>query len=345
MKNNFSLLKTWLIVLILSTAGCTSRKDKLDLTNGVRVQIPIYENGEYKLDIVEIKTLSSLRKIEGQAASFYLNPNLKSVDNSVLLTGFKPTAQYIVDKDGVVIPSDDMSIQTFSLYAAFEKLMNFDTEIGLKDLLLWPRNIIINYQFLTADENFENNALYSSQIDSYVFLKYTAQDLPMMVNSGIVSHEHFHAIFNKLVGSKNTQKINALQTGDEALYHQVLIRGINEGLADVWGYLVTQDSNFVARSLSAIGDQRKLDIKTEVDLTTKKLKEKLALYTEEDAVPLAYELGVIVARKYYQKMKQQSNKEAAKQLIENLKTLSANISALKKDSDLEIEKVLEILEL
>jgi hypothetical protein len=333
----------WLIVLILSTTGCTSRKDKLDLNNGVRVQIPVYENGDYKLDIVEIKTLNSLKKVEGQAASFYLNPNLKSSNSSVLLTGFKPTAQYIIDKDGVVIPSDDMSIQTFSLYAAFEKLMNFDSDIGLKGLLLWPRNIIINYQFLTGDENFENNALYSSQIDSYVFLKYTAQDLPMMVNSGIVSHEHFHAIFNKLVGSKNIQKINALQTGDEALYHQVLIRGVNEGLADVWGYLVTSDANFVARSLTSIGDQRKLDIKTEIDLTTKKLKEKLALYSEEDAVPLAYELGAVIARKYYEKaIKKNDNKDVAKELIENLKTLSESIAGLKKDSDLEIEKVLEI---
>ncbi len=266
-------------ILFVSMVSCNWQKKESELEPGetIRVQIPVFKNNKYSLEIIELSTIQSLTNFNGMAAQFLMRvkPNSRGQ-----LVGSTPHFRYIRDDQGVIIPIDDESLQLITTYAHYEFLKKLDLLAGLKDVVKYPRTVVMATPLKSTEGYIENNAVYSSKYDSLLVAPYSSNSLPLMANAGVIGHEHFHSLFHNLVikvlgdkypkiteASKDAtlhpsvieedldktwtakNKDQTKNLSDRDLYHLALLRGVNEGLADLWGWIYSGDNNFVGRSL------------------------------------------------------------------------------------------------
>lgn len=306
-----------IFILLLALTACTSRE--IGSSNGGPVQVQISEirpeSGEYQLSVVELSTLQRLSDLTGSAAEFHIAPRL--VDGR--LEGSRPQIRGIENSKGVFVPTDIMSLHLVSLYKIFEDLLKMDIHLGLENLLSWPRQVAFNAQFRMNGQLVTNNAFYAGEEDIYIFVPFVGSDLPLQVNAGVIGHEHFHAFFNQLFvkpvaeaeakpihfGNPHAANlVSRISTEDESenfdlendVYHEVLVRGINEGLADVWGWIFSGDRNFVGRSIPSEKKTRTLDLPSNRFVSRDELKSWVAQSSEAEAISLAYVFGNGLAR-------------------------------------------------
>lgn len=310
-----------IFILLLCLTACTSRE--MARSKGAPVQVQISEirpeTGEYALSIVTLSTISNLSDLTGAAAEFHISPKLEGGR----LVGSRPQIRAIQNSKGVLIFTDIVSLHLVSLYKIFEDLLKMDQALGLDGLLPWPRQVAYNAQFRMNGQVVTNNAFYAGEEDIYIFVPFTGEDLPLQVNAGVVGHEHFHAFFNKLFlqpvsvaegkpvgfGNPHLHRLFSVQERDPVndkeiesfdlnneIYHEVLIRGLNEGLADVWGWIFSGDRNFVGRSIPSEKKTRTLDLPSNRFVSTAELKSWVAQSSEHEALALSYVFGNGLAR-------------------------------------------------
>lgn len=287
-KRLISLLSLTLVAACLS--ACSWSKNESDVGGPLRVQIPFAINGKYSLQIIDLFTLESLTDFRGRAVRFLMDPDTVSGR----LQGRPPQLRYIRNTNGVIVPKDDLSLQLLTVYAHYERLQILDEKVGAKGLLAYPRTVAVNAQYRSDSGQLENNALYSGQYDALLLVPYTQSALPIMANGGVLAHEHFHALFQRLliqtmgasypgagkatvhdsqgmnqamglvVGTGSAESFNdgsvSAEAQARARYHAVLLRGVNEGLADTWGWVYSGDTNFVRQSLPQEKMGRSLDV-------------------------------------------------------------------------------------
>lgn len=249
-------------LLLLTACG----SEKLDPNQGVTVTIPVSKNGTYQYQAVKLTTLEKLDPIMGLASKFLVKPTLSSEG---LLSGASPRTQYRMGSGGDVIASQVSTLQYFTIYYHFERLQAFDRDLGLESLNKWPRTTLVDVPSEgTQAGGVEQNAMYVPSLDAYVFFRNESKSWPLAMNAGVIAHEHFHSLFYKLVKSEKWS--NSTPSGlnphrsktftsidsearkdlsEKDLYSIYLLRGLNEGFADFWGYLYSSDSDFVGRSI------------------------------------------------------------------------------------------------
>ncbi|HEX4924422.1 MAG TPA: hypothetical protein VFV50_10060 [Bdellovibrionales bacterium] len=241
------------------------------------IQMPWPDSeGVYSLQAVAVPTLNNTKTMQGAAATIKIHagPN-----------GPQPEANFVVDGDGVLIPGDYLTLQMSVAYAHLEKLMFIEQRLGLDALLPRPRKITIEYpMYDESGAAVFDNAFYYPTWDSLVLLPYRRRELPITVNAGILAHEHFHAIFQHTLGSAPAaaelhgleiswaelpsvscgedmkREVSARAVGKPAGRNapMVILRALNEGLADFWGWYYTRDENFIAHSLPHAGPTRRV---------------------------------------------------------------------------------------
>lgn len=312
-------MKCWVLVpflLVFGSCNWSKKEDKIDPGTPVKVQIPVFVDGDYQLKIVELTTLSSLTDFSGTSAKFLFDAGKNQIGK---LSGKTPNIRYIRDEDDVIIALDDQSLQVLTVYAHFEKLRELDSEVGATGVLSYPRTVAIDSKFKTSDGILENNAVYSGKYDALLVTPFTESTLPLMANAGVIGHEHFHALFFKLVieplGAKFPQASEATMheadVGDELSsgrtkrapttprdrYHTALMRGINEGFADLWGWIYSGDNSFVGRSLPQQKLIRDLEvIPTSIYGRDELLGAVLSGESDDSLLQRSYDHGVQLAR-------------------------------------------------
>jgi hypothetical protein len=292
------MLKLIVVGMLVIASACSFKKKDENLSGSVQVQIPFSIDGQYGLRILELLTLQDLPKLSGGAAKFLMDPD----SGAGILTGRAPNFRYIRNDDGVVIPTDDLSLQLVTVYAHFERLQILDEQVGAKGVLTYPRVVAVNTQIKKSDGSLDSdNALYSGKYDALLMVPYTQNFLPVMANGGVVAHEHFHALFHKLVIEPMSGKYPDLEKdkGLHTKYHATLLRGINEGFADVWGWIYSGDTNFVHRSLPKLGADRDLDADNVFEniKSTSWIRNEVRFETDPEAmVATAYVVGHHIAR-------------------------------------------------
>lgn len=311
----------FIFILLLSLTACTSREMANSKGSPVQVQISEVrpETGEYVLSTVTLSTISHLSNLTGAAAEFHMSPKLEQGR----LIGGRPQIHSMENSKGVLIFTDIVSLHLVSLYKIFEDLLKMDQALGLDGLLPWPRQVAYNAQFRLNGQVVTNNAFYAGEEDIYIFVPFTGGELPLQVNAGVVGHEHFHAFFNKLFllpisaskgkrvgfGNPHLQRLFSIEDRsndpqsetesfdlEDEMYHEVLIRGVNEGLADVWGWIFSGDRNFVGRSIPSERKTRTLDLPSNRFVSTAELKSWVAQSSEHEALALSYTFGNGLAR-------------------------------------------------
>ncbi|MEZ0392341.1 MAG: hypothetical protein ACAH59_09010 [Pseudobdellovibrionaceae bacterium] len=355
--------KTFCLGLVLLSLGaCSWQKKEEDLgSNSVKVQIPVSENGEYRLEVVELFTLENLTHLQGSAAQFLIDPD--SVSGS--LKGRHPEIRYIRDNQGVIVAKDSISLQLLTTYAHLEMLQKLDREAGAEKVLSYPRKVAINVAFQNQSESSKDNAFYSGKYDALLMVPFTQPTLPLMVNAGVIAHEHFHALFQKLVieGLKekypeNPQfslheeglRIDAKDNKKRTKYHAVFMRGLNEGLADVWGWIYSGDNFFVGRSLPSEKADRELSVLPEQLKSSAEIREAVASgESDRSLLWRSYEQGTQLARtlrsfanQYAVREKRDINQlrlPLAQWIIATLPAIKKDFETLKEDEYLSMSRV------
>lgn len=299
----------------------------------VSVKVPTYKEGTYKFETLTLSTLQDLIEVRGEAARFLFSPRMEKGE----LVGVAPRARVLKNKDGIFVPLDSLSAQMLAIYASLEKLMKIDADLGVKNVNRWPRVVAMNTK-VSDSENVQNqnNALYSGSLDAMLFVPYVREDLPLAVNAGVIGHEHFHSLFYKMVlqklggsfakgsGNLHDSKVFLDEVGvsesvgqelepsieDQTSYHVMLLRAYNEGLADVWGWVLTGDVDFVKRSLK-FEKVRNLDLDVRPVPTRAEWEKALSGKSVGAMATVSYELGSQLARLIKQ--------TAAKQIVESTK--------------------------
>jgi hypothetical protein len=198
----------------------------------------------------------------------------------------------------------------------------------------------------------------------------------MSLNAGIMAHEHFHAIFNSAISHAFSGEApvsgchNAILTGDisdfmprgkQAVHayrnwNEFLLQALNEGLADVWGWLYSKDPNFISHSVPAVEAFRNLKTLATGPVWTKSayVNERMNPDVGFDDTDI-YELGTYFARRI--RMDAVSNgidgdgamrMRLAQHIVSVLRKWPAVVTQLNTISgrqDLEIEDVIRAFEL
>lgn len=371
-----SLLGLCLSLLLL---GCTSSTREQSLKGGIQAKIPLWSGDTYELTTVSILSVDNLIELKGWAANFLLGPALVGGH----LVGQKPKIRTIRNAEGVYVATDELSLELLTIYYHMEQLGMMDELVGAKDVNHWPRTIAVNVNYLEDNhQKLENNALYSGELDSLLFVPYSRTQLPIMVNAGIMGHEHFHSLFQKLVieplGTKFPQsptlheekkirravgvidspnlRVEEKILSEQTYYHTYFLRGLNEGLADYWGWLYSKDNNFVGHSIREHQSERTLDQEVEKIDTRSCFLSKLQTFNADNKGPgtRAYEFGTSLARlqkQFTQQLRSQGNmtEEQVKILmgravVESLPQFATEFKALADDQMMEPSRWLEILQ-
>ncbi len=255
------------VLVLLFVASCSQKSRLNDVNGDVQVKIPASSvsgnSSQYQIQTVTLKGLSSLKEVTGFFAKFFYAPGLENN----LLVGDAPQARFAKNKDGVYIPLDSVSQQMAAIYYHIQNLAEFSASIGAGEINPSSMKIGIETRVGNSEVLTKNNAFYDGKSDAMFFVPFSSQELPISVNSGIIAHEYFHSLFYKIVlkdfsANAYTTEANAtvsdLTPQLRSLYNETYLRGINEGLADFWGWAYSNDDDFIRWSLSSYSKQRKL---------------------------------------------------------------------------------------
>ncbi len=341
--------------------GCESAKNYLEASfSEVTVNIPWFTEGS-KIEIqkVNITKIHALTKMEGDFAQFYVSPGERA--NSI--DGKSPNLAFVRLQDGSFLAKNTFSMELASIYAHLERLAKIDQGLpvdlqkvqtdlasantgegptkgstSVYDLNHWPRKVGVRTISANSEgQDLVDRAFYNAKYDAILINFYLRSDLPLTFNGGVLAHEHFHSLYQRLVldhrpemafraSCKSTQgllpkskaaeilsSISASLADDENKddgedeqnakidkeYLAYLDRGFNEGLADLWGWLYTDDVNFVAKSFASIGSARSLGFSRPNIISPSQFSDSVKSYLKEGACTQAmeesYRLGNQVA--------------------------------------------------
>ncbi len=257
------------------------------------------ENGKYQLQNVPIESYDQPAGLQGRFVQIFVNPSV--VDGQ--MQSEQSVGHYLRNRDGVMVPTDYTSVEAAAIHAHFERLLKMDTE--LKAVANWPARIAIDVNVHANGKPAVNNAFFTEELDALFLPPYTALDVPIAVNGGVLAHEHFHRIFQAMVfkrigkgghfprglqifkehafwddnasdemvsvlpAEKDSSEQSKPQEQQVAKYNAFYLSALNEGLADFWGWVYTSDPNFIKASLPKLGSLRRLDVKPVERLASK----------------------------------------------------------------------------
>lgn len=246
-------------------SSCQKQEPISEAKGNIKVLVPIVGEGADKLSNVTIKNVNNLKEVSGSYAQFYYTPGSQKDS----LTGQAPQARFIRTTDEVYVPTDVITQQMFSIYYHIQNLNDFNAEIASELKQTKPFSIGLNTQVSGDLLNGINNAFFDGQSNALLVVPYSLKNVPISVNGGIIAHEFFHSVFFKYMFKNFTEQQAALvkqSSGDDAgdmdafYYNQTYIRGINEGMADFWGWIYTNNTDYISISLPDFGEARKMEL-------------------------------------------------------------------------------------
>lgn len=202
--------------------------------------------------------------IKGDALAANSDP--KS-ENILQARGGGPVRCAFHERDGVLHADDYDSLNMASSYWALEQSRNLFIELGVErerlntiDAYYHPRiemlTKVVPTYFLFVD-----NAAYGGTFDGFMILPHVAMDaVPFSANPGVMAHEYAHKVMNVLV--ERSQRVAAWLRNDWELRAANQLRGVDEGLADMYGHLLTGDPNFMQPSVEGLGIDLDRDMRT-----------------------------------------------------------------------------------
>lgn len=320
-------------------------------------------NGQYSLQEVTISTLNSPYETRGEAAEIYVEPGFSDDGFSGHLA--RPR---LTQSGHVFVPLDVKSSVALSVYAQFERLQQFEKILGTAQQIPWPRRVGVELKLSGGEGSEYNNAHYFTALDVIGLLPYTLEGVPFAVNHGIVAHEHFHAHFQHqvigplqiLLGQPVISSLENLffgavsppmNSGHEGAKPQflndVVMRGWNEGLADVFASLYMGRADFFASSLQKTSRARALDEALVPILAGADLEAAANSlgFDRRLLVSMAYAQGTAIARVLYRAAQGGSEPPQIflRRLMNRLRDIPAAVTNGYSDQVMDFDSVLPVL--
>jgi len=319
---------TLFMLFALNLISCGPQKDKFSSGSPRAFLLPWpTPQGAYRLQRVELETFSQPRRLRGEVGQILIDPH--EVDAE--LVAARSVGRFTLLSDSTAVPVDLLSLQATVIYAHLEGLYKLDRFLGLQTENVWPAKVGLEVQ---ADRPMHNNAIYSSRLRSLLLVPYTESQLPIALNAGVLAHEHFHALFHSLLlrplirSKKVTDESMRLISPDQHdfchlhqgpqidvkpnpdsdtkklerpirphVFNNFVLRAMNEGIADFWGWLYVGDANFIMRSLPRIQDLRALDVEVQRFPTARQFSVTMRQTKDDrEMIALAYLLGTYYSR-------------------------------------------------
>ncbi|MFL5350182.1 MAG: hypothetical protein ACJ8AT_35860 [Hyalangium sp.] len=317
--------RTVLIAALVLLASCEPPTQ-----NPVKIRALVLSgNGSFVTQEVTLTTLDDPFRMEGSVAKIIggarivsdsQDPELlaatteEQVANAMIKSAGRPVTASYIEKDGVLWPADFHTWNIVTAYYNFEQAYTYFNTVGNIPSTDFggPATVYYFPEFVlkdTSPEPLQDNALFFAPTQSFMVVPFNElQKAPLAINSGIMSHEYSHRVFNKKVydGSRLPFPIVVWGSGS-ASPGANLIKALDEGLADLHGYGVTChtatgcDPRFLRTSfddkLSNDRDLSKTDRCMDIFLRDQLNNAPLAQFSGQG---LEYKLGSILASALYQ---------------------------------------------
>lgn len=204
----------------------------------------------YEIQQRAIPTLTNPYQMEGTLGNMYVGGVFEmDIANTSLSYQPGPAVRPIFTvQDDTAFPVDRDGLIAFSFYAHLEDTLTFLSQSNHDFSAITPVNVAVSpiLPDITLALLPLENAAYVPSVHHFIILSdLLEKDVPLAANKGVVAHEFGHAVFHYLsTGGTQTDRMVAADS-----LGQSSIASLDEGLADVLGYLVSNQPNFIAASL------------------------------------------------------------------------------------------------
>ncbi|MCP4197082.1 MAG: hypothetical protein GY762_08010 [Proteobacteria bacterium] len=211
------------------------------------------DSNAYDFQNVTIETLTDVNRLKGEATTLKGGVEMEinfEEDYIKWLESPHSVAFSAFNKGDVLIPEDYDSLAMASIYYNVEQTVAFFEEIGLpqEETGYLPTYYLADITIIDyegEESTMVDNAFYmsvsSNEKGIFIVPFFNLQWVPIPLNSGILTHEYTHAVYDVVV--KEALTYNSIsESGVNFLY------GINEGCADYMAVARTGDSNFMRHS-------------------------------------------------------------------------------------------------
>lgn len=147
-------------------------------------------------------------------------------------------------KGNTFFPTDTQTSEALVMYYYLQKLKTDFESISGRKLRTIQVGLRVFSQQVDTGYKLDNRAYFHRPTGALIFTPYDRSELALTLNPGVVAHEFFHIIFAEVFGPELEAQIQAAE-----LRNLLIWNGLNEGLADFWGWSFSKDPRFVARSL------------------------------------------------------------------------------------------------
>lgn len=252
-------------LMLFAAAACSGPQDEMSVPFKAQVLVgkesanPI-DPPQSVLKTESFRYLSSLDEMDGTYFKVLSGGRLRlqniegsQVSQPDFSGGSSPDLRYRVDS-GIVVPKDYSSLAILSSYWLLEEVISklesftgvkpeeFLRQNGKMDVLFEP-TIVLETDALTAEVMLKLNAAYVPSYKKFVLFRRSAvEKQPLAMNLQVIAHEFGHALFEMSFFN------NAFKENDRFAQDEVL-KGINEGYADLVSWAVTGSANVLRNSL------------------------------------------------------------------------------------------------
>jgi len=264
---------------------------------------------------------------------------------SYRLIGSPHQERFINNVDVKYVPANDLSQQLVTVYAHMQKLSQLDEELGAAGINHWPRDIGVAVKVVGGMTNnafydgktdailfvpytnanlpiAANGGILAHEHFHSLFYKIVIKNKGLGTEASVHDRTQFLKALD--VEEDDTNKSNnsdneriRIITEDmpspdveeskvRSYYMTTFVRGLNEGLADFWGWMYSGDPDFIASSLPNEKLNRSLKVESNVTLTVaamEQVRSAASLYTQYDKVRfgnylvgLSYNIGTRYSR-------------------------------------------------
>jgi hypothetical protein len=255
-------LRSWTASTLAASALAVSGCGAPDSSGSVMAFVYAPNRGAagYSLQKAEVANLTSLNGLEGRDISVRRKSSISADIGSQTINRGEPFAlDYSVEADGTIVASDLHSLHGLSVYRGLDNIASTLRAHGHV-----PRQRLDVYYFPRVDSvllgdvrsGFTDNAAYSPDGPFFLVLpSFLFAQLPLHLNEGILAHEFGHSVVQDVLFGNDIQ-----ERGRE-------FDSMNEGVADLIGFSVSGESNFIAASIEVDRDLAKPADYTADDLT------------------------------------------------------------------------------
>jgi hypothetical protein len=260
-------LRVFLLPLLFLQVGCNPDEPS-DPGPPYQAQVLVTKAAASESDVprlsLEPKTLSlmtSLKNLEGPYFKIVFGGELSITDiigsqisNPRFKGGRAPLLRYEI-VDGVVVPRDYTTLALLSAFYQYEQIFSSLQDLtglskdqvladsGRMEVLFEP-SISIRSGGLSAQFIQKLNAAYIPGVKQFVLFRRSAiENVPLSLNQQVVAHEFGHALFELGFYQNKFGRCNLDQ-------QQFVIRGVNEGFADIVSWSATGSADVLRNSLS-----------------------------------------------------------------------------------------------